>query len=93
LEGAKMVTPIEFKSEEEINYTEKSSLPQAFYILGVLLLLFGSVGGAGFGTIGESLGGFNLVISTIVWVASIFTAMTFFWFGKVIELLVKIYNK
>jgi hypothetical protein len=93
MEGVNMGTIIEFKSEEKINHTEKSSLQQAFYFLGMLLLLFGCVGGGIYGSIDDSLGRFNLVIATIVWLASIFMAMTFFWFGKVIELLVKIYNK
>jgi uncharacterized membrane protein len=72
---------------------ETSVLPIIFYITGSILLILGLIIGY---TIAEPeiswLGTHNWQITGIVWASTLTSSLLFFGFGKIIEMLIKIYN-
>jgi tetratricopeptide (TPR) repeat protein len=80
----------EVVSSKEI---EKSAIPSIFNVIGLIVLICGFLAGWGFGQSTSFLRGFQWPLASIIWVSAFISSMTFFGFGKIIELLVKIVNK
>jgi hypothetical protein len=73
---------------------ETSILPIIFYIIGSLLLTLGLI--IGYTTAEPEiswLGTHNWQLTGIIWVSTLISCVFFFGFGKIIELLIKIYNR
>jgi len=78
------------------NNKEISWLPATFYTIGIVILIFGIIQGWKIGETEYSFLDSNLrnwQSTYIVWASTLVSGVFFFGFGKIIELLVKIYNR
>lgn len=89
-EALRKVLKVGARNLSEDKSPDRSSVATIFYVIAAIIFILGFFAGIG---IGNSSKHFEFLFAVIAWASAFVSGMIFVGFGKIIELLNKIYNK